>query len=203
MAEQLPSEIMQTTTSRNRVKRLLKLLKDQQDHRAVLTPATVMSFKYLLPFNQRLCDRVDVINNNCSGFDTINLPIIDWRDNYHPFITSQLEAWKITDPDDSEDILIPPALHILTRCYTQDFEFQEAHPTIITWFCPSRHRTLYFFAYTSIRMPSKKYTIPELLELRSKGDESLKAIRPLQKARDDPDLSEWASADCYGLCLLY
>lgn len=178
------NDSMQTPATRKRVKRLLRLLKNQQFDDTILTPATVMSFKYLLPYNS-LCTRVrvkfpkdPVTGRKEDAFIRYEKP----RGEYSEYIISQLEAWKITDPDNKDTVVVPKALDIFLDCVVYDFEGEKAYPTVITWPCPLRHRTLYFFAYLNFAMPSGHYTIPELLALRQKGEASrellLKALKP-------------------------
>ncbi|OIW27987.1 hypothetical protein CONLIGDRAFT_458080 [Coniochaeta ligniaria NRRL 30616] len=165
---------MQPPATRKRVKRLLRLLKSQQYYDTILTPATVMSFKYLLPYNN-LCTRIRVKFTRDPVTGRKEEAFV--RHERHrgcdfEFILSQLEAWKITDPENKDTVVVPLALDIFLKCVVYDFEGEKAYPTVITWPCPIRHRTLYFFAYLNFDMPSGQYTIPELLALRQKGERS-------------------------------
>lgn len=175
---------MQTPATRKRVRRLLALLKDQQLYDTVVTPATVMSFKYLLPYSSA-CTRVRVkfTEDPVTGRkEEAYLSSERHRNDFARYIVSQLEAWKITDPENRDAVTVPYPLDIFLDCVVYDFEGEKAYPTVITWPCPIRHRTLYFFAYLNFDMPSGHYTIPELLALRKKGEVSrellLKAYSP-------------------------
>jgi hypothetical protein len=186
---------MQTPATRKRVKRLLRLLKNQQYYDTVLTPATVMSFKYLLPYNS-LCTRIrvkftrdPVTGRKEEAFIRYERP----RGDYAEYIVSQLEAWKITDPENKATVIVPHALDIFLDCVVYDFEGEKAYPTVITWPCPIRHRTLYFFAYLNFDMPSNQYTIPELLALRKKGEASRELL--MKSLEPENELGQCTSSD--------
>lgn len=82
-------------------------------------------------------------------------------------------------------MIVPLALDIFLRCVVYDFKGEEAYPTIITWPCPIRHRTLYFFAYLNFDMTPGQYTIPELLNLRKKGERSRELLEKAQEPENE------------------
>ena len=186
---------MQTPATRRRVKRLLRLLKNQQCYDTVLTPATVMSFKYLLPYNS-LCTRVRVNFTRdpvTGGKEEAFLRYERPRGRHCEYMVSQLEAWNITDPENKDTVIVPHALDIFLQCVVHDFQGEKAYPTVITWPCPIRHRTLYFFAYLNFDMPSGQYTIPELLALRKKGEVSRALL--LKSMEPENELGQCISSD--------
>jgi hypothetical protein len=190
-------DIMQSPATRRRARRLLKLLKNQQHFDTVLTPALVMSFKYLLTYNN-LCTRVRVkfTRDPVTGRkEDAFLRSETHRLDQAQFIVSQLEAWKIADPE-KEQVTIPHALRIFLDCVVYDFKEEKGYPTVITWPCPIRHRTLYFFAYLNFDMPSGQYTIPELLELRKKGEVTRELVLKAMQPENELGQYTWMTPPC-------
>jgi hypothetical protein len=110
------------------------------------------------------------------------------------FIISQVVNQNITDLDSSWSCLRPLVTFILYSLPKGGFPSQGSYPTIISWRSPSAARIYSIFAFLSVRMESKVYTLEELLALR--GSNFCNHL--LERARFDRDigmrsLSSWQS----------
>lgn len=176
-----------------RRRQLLKVLKARQKLDEDITPAELIGVKYNLPYHRR-CTRVRVKH---AHDDEASVRLEVPRSAVPRFIMSQLEFWGLTDNEFSDTLRVPRAVEIFLSWLPTGVSTEATYPTIFTWPCPVRHRNLYFFAYVNLKMASKKYTISELLALRSTGQTSQDL---LTRAIQNPDLGEWRPACSIWAC---
>lgn len=171
---------MSHASLRRRTKRLLKTLKRLQKDNAPVTPYILIEAKFRFLLSGRCsCVRVAYEELADGRFDIPHNPLPN-------FILSQLEAQKLTDAISPRDSILP-VLFFIDSSLSTDPSRQASFPTLFCWYCRPRHRTYYFFAHLNLKMPSKSYTIDELLALRA--EDSPVALRSL--AKSSPVLGEY------------
>lgn len=144
--------------SRKKTKKLLSQLLEAQDFDLVVTRFVWMEAKYLLRIGRR-CAMVKIQTDPyfiCSR--TVDREIIP------NFIISQLEAQKLANPD-ARQIPFTPILNFIAVRSPDD---GPAFPTSFQWQSRETHKTHFIFAYIDCRMPSRSYSVQELLSLRGR-----------------------------------
>lgn len=159
---------MHQPSHRKRSKRLLKLLKALQKDDHPITPPTLLAAKHLLQ-NHHRCKLVKVKIDSAAA----NSPFESSRACLPGFIVSQLEEQKLTDQNSDRVFLSPIVVFILLSLPTLSGS-ESGYPTLFRWYCASRRRTFYLFAYIKHDMPRRTYTytVEELLALRGKPTSS-------------------------------
>lgn len=150
-------------STRKRVKKILKQLWELQKHDIPMTAATLLEVKYLLRSTNR-CVRVDIESDKLR--DALYGCLFDIEYDAIPeFILCQLEDQKLT-VSRSQQVALPAALSSIGLFLSTGPSQRNSFPTQFRWQCALTHRTLIIFAFVDIKMKSRMYSIPELLNLR-------------------------------------
>jgi hypothetical protein len=155
-------------------------LKHAQASDVPLPNPTILEIKFYLKPSSR-CHNVSIKNDN-----TLSLihPVIS-LEHFPQFITSQLEAQKITD-NYRQSVQLATVLFVVSRYFVVDPIHTASIPTLFSWHETDRRRTLYLFAYLNHPMEARTYSAAELLGLRqSQTSETSNGF--LAKLKADPE----------------
>ncbi|KAI0432858.1 hypothetical protein F5Y09DRAFT_352865 [Xylaria sp. FL1042] len=173
---------------RKAVRKLLVKLKHIQADDVPIPNPTILEIKFYLKTNRRCCTIF------VQDSDTISLkpPIIP-PELVPRFITSQLEAQKITDKH-RQSVQLSTVLALLSAYIVADPIQANSAPTLFFWYDTSRRRTIYLFAYLSRQMEPRTYSAAELLGLRP-SQTSETSHNVLARLKSDPEFNEVFSKD--------
>ncbi|KAI1151768.1 hypothetical protein F4825DRAFT_476762 [Nemania diffusa] len=170
------------------IRKTYSRLRHAQANNVPLTNPTIHEIKFYLKTNNR-CRKVSIDNDNTISLST---PIVS-LDNFSRFITSQLEAQKITD-NYRQSVQLATVLVLLSRHFVANPSQTASIPTLFSWHETDRRRTLYLFAYLDHPMEARTYSAAELLGLRqSQVSETSDGL--LARLKTDPEFGEVVSKD--------
>ncbi|KAI1354138.1 hypothetical protein F5Y01DRAFT_321815 [Xylaria sp. FL0043] len=170
------------------IRKLLVKLKHIQADDVPMPNPTILEIKFYLKANRRCCTVFIQDSNTLS----CNPPIIP-PELVPRFITSQLEAQKITDKH-RQSVQLSTVLILLSEYIVADPIQTNSAPTLFFWYDTNRQRTLYLFAYLDHQMESRTYSAAELLGLRPpQVSETSHGV--LAKLKADPEFDELVSKE--------
>ena len=144
------------THRRRHIRKFLYVLWELQTHNQPLPPYMVLAAKHLLR-STKLCNHVKAVVESSECFR----PLETYLDSCPAFVFSQLKAQHLTEGPSVRVPTLPVPALILPYLPAADDD-PVLYPTLFSWHCAVRHRTYHVFAFITVNMPARRYTIDEL-----------------------------------------
>lgn len=142
------------------IKKLYNRLKIIQADDACLTAQQLVEIKFYLRHHGH-CTLASVVDD--LGDIHLHLPL----SGHEPqFLTSQLEAQRIGANTARSSFQVWTILQFATGCLEPSPLCGRSFPTLFRWQTPGSPRHYHLFAYLSLPMAYRKYSVSELLKLR-------------------------------------
>lgn len=157
---------MPSESASKRAKKLVQQLFELQNYDMELSGPLCLAVKHSLRGYSRHCRVVEVM----AGPETDTTIHAD-RDAVPKFISSQLEAQRLTSQGASSALLLSPLVNYILSCIPALLTRDNAIATLFYWQSLTTHRTVCIFAFVddTATMPSQTYTVEELFRLRGQG----------------------------------
>lgn len=150
-------------TSTKRAKHLIQDLELYQSRDAAITPQCFLKLRYLLRWNG-LCIQMLIRGQAETVASDWNQPILDHLPH---FLASQIKASNIADNHSTWTQARPILIFIVHHlAFSSTLEGGLAFPTVFQWYSKETHRSFVLFAFLDIEMPSRVYSVSQLLSLR-------------------------------------